>query len=200
MSRTAHLMLLVACGLCVLSAAAQQTEFGNRIPPPTAADTEPQGPGAYYRAAGAWQPMEQIVSSGVDHPLVLFPVVLRARSLKFRGAEAALKIANPRPTFLLRDVPLPGGGSARDVVLVRFDKKKDHRDLPVWPGRTVFHASDALPKSHVTELTVTRESASRFTVTPAKDLQPGEYILTFGMGEVGGYDFEVLPSTMSAKR
>lgn len=199
-----RIAITLGCGMifsqipsCLL---AQQTAVSDQVHASTDRNAQPQRPGAYYRSPEGWQQMEQILSFSRAHPLILAPMVVRPRALRFRGAEASLKITNPRPVFLLKSVPLPGGGSARDVVLAKLDARKDYRDLPVMPGRTVFHSHDALPASHIVEVTVNAESPDVFSITPTKDLRPGEYILTFGMGEVGGYDFEVLPPSMSAKR
>jgi hypothetical protein len=82
------------------------------------------------------------------------------------------------------------GHSERDIVLVRFDKKKDHRELQMTSGASVFTFKAGFSKEKTPDIVVNRISESVFTITPQQDLAPGEYLLTFGLG-ASGFDFGI---------
>ena len=82
------------------------------------------------------------------------------------------------------------GHSERDVVLVRFEKKKDHRELQSTSGATAFTFKAGFSREKTPDIVVKRVSESVFTVTPEQDLPPGEYLLTFGLGS-SGFDFGI---------
>ena len=82
------------------------------------------------------------------------------------------------------------GRSERDIVIVRFGKKKDHRELQMTSGASVFTFKSGFSKEKTPDITVTRVSESVISITPKQDLVPGEYLLTYGIG-AGGYDFGI---------
>jgi len=81
--------------------------------------------------------------------------------------------------------------SERDIVLVRFDKKKDHRELQTTSGRNALTFKSGFSKEKTPDISATRHSETILKVTPNADLQPGEYLLTFGAGGLLGYDFVI---------
>lgn len=111
----------------------------------------------------------------------------------FRGAEAPVQIQEPRPVFYFKQSPymvnVPGR-SERDIVLVRFDRKKDHRELQMTSGGSMFNFKAGFSKEKTPDIFVNRISESVFTVMPQQDLPPGEYLLTFGLG-ASGFDFGI---------
>jgi hypothetical protein len=112
----------------------------------------------------------------------------------FRGAEAPVQIFEPRPSFYIKQSPYLAnvpGQSERDIVLVRFDKKKDHRELQTTSGGNVLTFKSGLSKEKTPDITVTRLSESTFKIVPNSDLQPAEYFLTFGSSGATGYDFGI---------
>jgi hypothetical protein len=156
----------------------------------------PQGEGAYYQGPTGFIQLQHLLSYGkglTQRVRTVIPTLTPQGLRKFKGAEAPVKIQEDKPTFLLRGNPLVGGGSIRDVVLARLDKKKDHRDLPVTSGSTLFTVRQVLPKDHTPEISVTPVAGTVFKLAPAQPLLPGQYLITFGDGEVGGFDFEIDP-------
>jgi hypothetical protein len=83
------------------------------------------------------------------------------------------------------------GHSERDIVIVRFDTKKDHRELQVTSGSSAFTLKSGFSKERTPEITTTHISDSEFTVIPTQDLVIGEYLLTFGGSGAMGYDFGI---------
>ena len=83
------------------------------------------------------------------------------------------------------------GRTERDIVMVRFDKKKDHRELQITSGASMFTFKSGFSKEKTPEILVTRISETVFAVTPKADLPSGEYLLTFGLGSAG-FDFGVV--------
>ena len=159
----------------------------------------PQQEGAYYQGPTGFIQLQHLLSYGkglTQRVRTVIPTLTPQGLRKFKGAEAPVKIQEDKPTFLLRGNPLVGGGSIRDVVLARLDKKKDHRDLPVTSGSTLFTVRQVLPKDHTPEISVTPVTETVFKLTPAQPLPAGQYLITFGNGEVGGFDFEIAPTTL----
>jgi hypothetical protein len=112
----------------------------------------------------------------------------------FRGAEAPVQMSERRPAFFVKQSQyLTGipGHTDRDVVLVRFNKKKDHRELQTSSGGNALTFKSGFSKDKTPEITVTRISDTIFKVTPSENLQAGEYLLTFGGSGALGYDFGV---------
>lgn len=203
-------LFLVMCRPTMVSAQTNESSKAGRNAISTSA--EPQGTGVYYLASDEWRLLERNVNFKRQHrhcmPGAYFPFVTQ-QVLKFRGAEAAVKIQEARPRFLLKRVL--GDRSPDDILLVRLEKEKHSRVLPVTSGRTIFQFRREVPKDHTSEIVVSAESNAALVVTPKVDLPPGEYMLTFGSGGKstmpcilaelcsslkkmidGGYDFEVI--------
>src|SRR3954454_1778212 len=155
---------------------------------------EPEAAGAYYAIPSGWRPLEHLLSysKGREHLVRgLIPRFIPNKVLKFRGAEAPVKITDVQPTFPLKGAPLVGGGSVRDVLIVRLDRRQNYRMLPITSGATLLNYRERLPKDHTPEISVKVLTDTSFLVTPKHPLEPGEYMLTFGTGEVGGFDFNI---------
>lgn len=110
-------------------------------------------------------------------------------------ADAPVKIEDRRPTFCVRELAaladLPGH-SVRDVAIVRFDKKKDHRELQTTSGGSAFTYKAGFGKEKLVQTTGSRsEDGSFFTITATENVAPGEYLFTFGYGGASGDDFSV---------
>ena len=185
---------VLLCGFSSLAIAQQPSQQ------PAKADAleRPQEPGAYYLIEQRWTRMSHVLSAGrrIRRIYSFFvPLVLAPQGVTiFRGAEAPLKIDQVKPLFFLRptssDIDPPAG--PRDVLIVRLQKKKDHRELPVTSGATLYHWREEIPKCSIIPSTVTSESMGAFSVSPRQNLAPGEYMITFGTGQVGGYDFDIM--------
>jgi hypothetical protein len=83
------------------------------------------------------------------------------------------------------------GRSERDLIIVRFDKKKDHRELQTTSGGNMFTFKAGLSKDRTPDITTKSVAEGVFMVTPSADLQPGEYLLTFSAMGNNGYDFSI---------
>ena len=83
------------------------------------------------------------------------------------------------------------GRTERDVVIVRFDKKKDHRELQTTSGGNMFTFKSGFSKERLPDITTSKIADGIFTVTPNQDLPPGEYLITFSSVGVNGYDFGI---------
>ena len=158
----------------------------------------PHEEGAYYSTdARGWEPLSHILSAG-RRPRHLYRVIVPSLVpvvvLIFRQPEAPVKLAERKPHFFIRSSASQGklpGGSDRDVLLVRLEKKKDHRELLASSGVSIFNFAESIPKTQIVKSVVTVESENAFTLTPSEALEPGEYMITFGSGQLGGYDFEI---------
>lgn len=153
--------------------------------------------GFYYKAPESWQRLEPIMMSGggAKHMGKMFVPGLTPQVVwTFRGAAAPIQISEKRPTFYVKELPSLtniAGRSGRDLVIVRFDKKKDHRELQVTNGGNMFTFKAGLSKDRVPDIQVKTISDGIFSVTPNEDLKPGEYLLTFEAMGGNGCDFGI---------
>jgi len=111
----------------------------------------------------------------------------------YRGAEAPFRTTELRPVFYVkRPAVMSGiaGQSYRDVVIVRFDKKKDHRELQTTSGGNMFTFKAGISKEKLPDIETVKLSDSVFKITPKQDLAAGEYLIAFGMA-ASGYDFGI---------
>jgi hypothetical protein len=83
------------------------------------------------------------------------------------------------------------GRSERDLVIVRFDKKKDHRELQNTSGGNMFTFKTGFSKERLPDITVKKVAEGLFAVTPNAELNTGEYMLTFSALGDSGYDFGI---------
>jgi len=112
----------------------------------------------------------------------------------FRGAESPAQITDKRPTFCIKEMPATAeiaGRSRRDLLIVRFDKKKDHRELQTTNGGNMFTFKAGLGADRMPEITTKALAGGIFMLTPNEDLKPGEYMVTFSSLGVSGYDFGI---------
>ena len=164
---------------------------------PNGQGTEPAEPGVYYKSPTGFVKLEQIMMAGggAKHTGKMFvPGLTPQMVYTFRGAHSPIQLSETKPTFYIRQNPYMAsvpGHSERDIVIVRFDTKKDHRELQVTSGSSAFTLKSGFSKERTPEITTTHISDSEFTVIPTQDLVPGEYLLTFGGSGATGYDFGI---------
>lgn len=164
--------------------------------------------GVYYKGPKGWVKLSQatMAGGGTKHMGKMFVPGLTPQFVwTFRGSGAPVQIAELRPTFFVKQSPFVAGAHVlsgpeysppqpeRNVVIVRFDKKKDHRELQTTSGSSMFTFKSGFSKERTPDITVTRISESVFSVAPAQDLSFGEYLLTFGGLGYSGYDFGIAP-------
>ncbi len=153
--------------------------------------------GTYYKSPSGWVKLGQLTMAGggATHVGKMFVPGLTPQMVwTYRGAEAPVQIAERRPTFVVKQSPyvlnIPGH-SDRDLLIVRFNKKKDHRELQTTSGGNMFTFKAGLSKEKTPDITVTKLSETTFSVVPTSDLDPGEYLLTFSALGFNGFDFGV---------
>ena len=83
------------------------------------------------------------------------------------------------------------GRSGRDLLIIRFDKKKDHRELQTTKGGNMFTFKAGISKDRMPDITTKTIADGIFMVTPNEDLRPGEYMVTFSALGNSGYDFGI---------
>ena len=109
----------------------------------------------------------------------------------FRNPSAPVSVSISRPTFLI----VGAANSPRDIVIVRLEQKKDHRELQIGRFNGYTGGGMEYRKEDITEVGAKADS-SALLVTPKSDLRPGEYIIfassptPFPAG-YGGCDLEV---------
>lgn len=157
----------------------------------------PQSNGTFYKAGNSWTELHQVVMSGggTKHAAKMFVPGLTPQMVwTFRGAEAPVQIEDRRPTFYVKQIPALdriAGHSERDLSIIRFDKKKDHRELQTTNGGNMFTLKAGIGKDRLPDLTAKKLADGLFSVTPNGDLKPGEYMLTFSAMGNTGYDFGI---------
>ena len=162
-----------------------------------ALDVQPLSAGFYYKTAQGWQKLEPIslAGGGLKHVGKMFVPGLTPQMVwTFRGAESPIQIEDKRPTFCIKEFPEVAGiagHSEHALLIVRFDKKKDHRELQTTNGGNVFTFKGGLSKDRMPDITTKTVSDGVFMVTPTEDLKPGEYMITFDAVGTDGYDFGV---------
>jgi hypothetical protein len=159
---------------------------------------EPPGEGVYYKGPNGWIKLQVLTQSGGGMKKmgkVFVPGLTPHIVWTFRGGTAPIKISERRPTFYIKqstylaDVP---GQTSRDVVIVKFDKKKDRRELQATSGGSMFTLKSGFSKERTPDIQINWVGAGVFSVTPEKELPDGEYFLTFGFGGFTGHDFAVI--------
>jgi hypothetical protein len=161
-------------------------------------DVQSLSDGFYYKATQGWQKMEPIsmAGGGTKHIGKMFVPGLTPQVVwTFRGAESPIQMEDRRPTFCVKELPALtkiAGRNGRDLLIIRFDKKKDHRELQTTSGGNMFTFKSGISKERMPDVTVKTLADGIYTVTPAEDLKPGdEYMITFSALGTEGYDFGI---------
>jgi hypothetical protein len=106
-------------------------------------------------------------------------------SVVCRGAQASLRISNPRPTFYVRGI-----GPSGDMMLVQFTRKKDSRTIRTSSVDSTVTNKAGFRRTDIRKLQLTEYADGTFSATPEKDLKKGEYLLVFGSA-AAGFDFGI---------
>ena len=155
----------------------------------------PAEPGVYYKSGVDWVRLSP-PSGRLDGKVVGFSRVRRYKV--YDGARAKAQIAEVKPEFYVRGFPV----SEQEIRILRLETKQDHREAQI--DRDTLHQTGLPYKaSDIHTVTVTRVSNRVHKITPASDLQPGEYGLILYMSysktgeksgaysEGGEYDFGI---------
>jgi hypothetical protein len=133
----------------------------------------PASRGVYYRADSGWVGL----TGNILVPMInattadLFSVGPKQAIAELPGLHASLQTTNVRPTLYVRGFPLNNG-----IYLVRETQKPEYREIhmPVsWQFREFAH----MRSKDLREIEIRPAGNDIFTVTPQKDLAPGEYAI-----------------------
>jgi hypothetical protein len=171
-------ILLVSDGAVVAQAPASPPN------PPTAA-------GVYYHQGEAgWTTLARPVmadtkTEGMGRFLDTYGWSNLNRTMVFQGAEAGVRIPDPRPTFYARSL-----GSAQDVIIVQVAKKKESREIQASSTNASVNNKEGFKRGSIYRVTATVLAKDLYSVTPEVNLKPGEYLLVFGHAETA-YEFGI---------
>jgi len=149
-------------------------------------------PGMYVDQAGSLAKMEHVPFSGTGTrgvaKTILVPGAGWSGVWEFSGAQAPIRVS-ARPRFVYQLQPSQAI-SERDIVMVRMDQKSDHREIRVskmngWTLRT----RGGFDKKKLVAIVCTRKGDT-LEISPAADLDAGEYFVTSGFTPLG-FDFGV---------
>jgi hypothetical protein len=189
---------LFLVGLFAVTSAAQSPAPNVQLDPKEAAAK--LQPGTYLWNGTAWTTMEvvKMAGGGAKHMgKMLVPGLTPQMVWTFRDANSPVHLENGKPTFCVKFYPFPPGlayaPSGRDIVIARFDEKKDHRELQTTSGGNAFTFKAGLGKDRMPDIDVTSLDASTFIVTPKDSLRPGEYLISTSTMGTSGYDFGFHP-------
>lgn len=200
--------LVSVCGLALFSLifpVNQQNSAPPQSSQTTELDTQKQSavkltPGTYYWNGTAWTMMLQINSSGggLKHVGKMFvPGLTPQMVYTFRDPQAPVQLKQPMPMFCVKFIAMqpgtPYAPTGRDIVVVRFDEKKDHRELQTTNGGSVFTFKSGLSKDRMPDIEVSPIDAETYLVSPKAALATGEYLLSASTAGVSGYDFGFHP-------
>jgi hypothetical protein len=152
----------------------------------------------YHKTAQAWQQLQPIsmAGGGLKHVGKMFVPGLTPQYVwTFRDAQSPIQIEDKRPTFCVKESPMlasVAGRTDRDLIIIRFDKKKDRRELQTTSGGNMFTFKSGISADRIPQITVKTVSDGVFLVTPNEDLRPGEYMVTFSSIGISGYDFGIM--------
>jgi hypothetical protein len=194
-----HMQFFFRCVICLIVVSGFNISASAQSPNPKDAATKLQ-PGTYYWTGASWTPMEQISMSGggAKHTAKMFVPGLTPQMVwTFRDPKAVLQIKEAVPLFCAKFIPMPPGTpyapSGRDIVIVRFDQKKDHRELQTTSGGNMFTFKAGLSKDRLPDIDVTEVDSSTYLVSPKAALVAGEYLLSSSSMGISGFDFGFHP-------
>jgi hypothetical protein len=153
-------------------------------------------PGTYYWTGKDWAAMQLVnmTGGGTKHMGKVFvPGLTPQMVLTFRDERAPIQFQDGKPIFCVKFLPqYPGvayGQTSRDIVAVRFDEKKDHRELQITSGGNAFTFKSGFSKDRLPDIDITALDIATFLVSPKNPLAPGEYLLSCSSIGMSGYDF-----------
>jgi hypothetical protein len=151
----------------------------------------PEKPGVYFHQNNAdWVSLQPIVitdskSKGMGLFIYSGGYTNFGVDITCSGAKASMRIPIPKPTFYSRGV-----GSAKDTMLIRLTQKKDSRVCRTSFSNVTVENKGGFRKGDIQKLESAEYPDGSFSVTPWKELPPGEYLFVFG-NSVSGYDFGI---------
>ena len=151
----------------------------------------PEAPGVYFlKGESAWVRLQPAVTSDANAKgLQLFVDTGGYTDLGINvvcpGSRASIRMFVPKPVLYVRAV-----GSAKDAMLIRLTKKKDNRVIKTAFSNVTMANKGGFRREDVFKLIHQEYPDGFFSVSPEKELPPGEYLLVLG-NAVPAYDFGV---------
>jgi hypothetical protein len=105
----------------------------------------------------------------------------------FRGGEATVRLSAKRPHFVIYSTK-PTWATTQ-LVIVKLDKKSDHRELRMASG-SMFGGHGGFDEKKTVTVSITKRDGESWDALPDKDLEPGEYLLTTEVNP-RGFDFGI---------
>ena len=125
------------------------------------AQTIPTDPGVYVENAGKWDKLFVASTSGekskgVAKTAFTGGIASAKVVMLYRDPDAPVKTQGPRPVFRIIG---PTETAPRAIVIVRLEKKKDHRELQVatargWTGANLSYPPDATTSVDVGQIAI----------------------------------------------
>lgn len=131
-------------------------------------------------------------NSGIAKSAFSYGIAKAKVVVLYRDADAPVSTSGPRPEFRIEGQTQT---APRDIVIVRLERKKDHRELQVAKVGAYSGMSMEYPPEETVAVDP-KQDGDALLLTPRQDLKPGEYILFAGTptgmpSGYGGYDFTV---------
>jgi len=160
---------------------------------PTAPPDLPTEYGVYAKTANGWMKLDPVVpfGAGPRHVARMFvPTGFPQIVLTFRDPVAPLELTEAKPIFYVRqatDTEEVPGRTPRDLMIVSFDRKKDHRELAISSGGSIFTLKAGLDPKHIVSVAIEKIEPGLFSISPKAGLLAGEYLITYGL-DLAAYD------------
>ncbi|MFZ0479324.1 MAG: hypothetical protein WAL71_09255 [Terriglobales bacterium] len=152
----------------------------------------PSQSGVYYHSPTGYVRMERIHASGQNtsgkaKSMFSYGIAKVGVEWTYNNPHSILQLSDHRPVFVFIS---PVETSTQDIVLTRFDQKKDHREMMV-ASASAYTGTKMGPKNTV-PISVTRDEGNNLIITPLEDLPAGEYFLITDLSSgYEGHDFGV---------
>ena len=148
------------------------------LPSDTVADAAVKVTACYYRDGDTWTPMHPASVRGADtrgFDMFIYTGGYTdfGMDVTFDSLKAPLRILSKTPTFLIRST----GDDEPEPVLVRLQRKKDHRVCRAKLSVVAVDNKYGFRKSDIVRTTVTVNSDNSVLVRPEQRLKSGEYLL-----------------------
>jgi hypothetical protein len=158
-----------------------------------AAPAIPASPGVYFRSGDSqWVKIESASladtrTKGLELFLETGGLYSPDMTIIYQGARAPMQLTVLRPTLYVRGI-----GSPSDAIMVQLTRRKDSRTLQTSASAVASDNKGGFRKKEIQSATVTVFADDAFSVTPDKDLKPGEYLLLLSLTHPG-FDFGITP-------
>jgi hypothetical protein len=174
--------LAIACTSAIVQAQPNPTHFDSA--------------GMYYWTSTGWSKLDLLQYNGTavkGAEKAIFGVGPNGVWL-FPDSHAPAQLTERGPVFYLKRNPdNPRPFSARSLAIVRLESKKDHREIKILSISGFWGTAKAgYDEKKVTATVVKQIADDLYSIAPARELEPGEYMLVSGFSPIG-YDFGIKP-------